>query len=177
MLNWMSFNGGIGMHSLTTKGYYKYLGKKNVSHGCVRFSREDAQELYNTLEKGTPVLVHKGTNAIVIAFGNPGEVYKYYTFIELKKLLPERLSTIYNGRYFINSKQKILIDENNVNASGLAIGNTERIPTKQLVFSNQIYINNEMSEKEKLDLILSGKPEKNIRLSFHPFLDSLYAQK
>jgi hypothetical protein len=36
MLYWMGFNGGIGFHALLGNSYYRYLGKKNVSHGCVR---------------------------------------------------------------------------------------------------------------------------------------------
>ena len=45
MLNWMGFNGGIGFHALLGTRYYKYLGKRNVSHGCVRMSREGAKEI------------------------------------------------------------------------------------------------------------------------------------
>jgi len=176
MLYWMSFNGGIGMHALRTNGYYRHLGKKNVSHGCVRVSREDAKEIFDILERGTPVLVHKGENAITVAFGDTAENYNYYSFNELRKLLLKRYSAIYNGRYFIDNKEKIIIDENNVNASGLPIGNVENIPTKQIVFSTMVYLNNEIAEEDKLDIILSGNLEKNIRLSFHTFLDSLYVE-
>ena len=73
MLNWMGFNNGIGFHALLGKSYYKYLGKKNVSHGCVRVSREDAQIIYEKVTKGTPVLIHKGNNAVTIAFTSEGE--------------------------------------------------------------------------------------------------------
>ncbi len=176
MLYWMSFNSGIGMHALRTKGYYRHLGKKNVSHGCVRMSREDAKEIFNILEIGTPVFVRKGKSTLTVAFSDTAENYNYYSFNELRKLLPERYSAIYNGRYFIENKEKIIIDENNVNASGLPIGNVENIPTKQIVFSTLVNLNNEIAEEDKLDIILSGNLEKNVNLSFHPFLDSLYAQ-
>jgi len=163
MLYWMSFNSGIGMHALRTKGYYRHLGKKNVSHGCVRLSREDAKEMFEILKRGTPVLVHKGENTVTVSFGDSTEKYNYYSFNELRNLLPERYSAIYNGRYFINNKEKIIIDENNVNASGLPIGNVENIPTEQIVFSSLVKLNNEIAEEDNLDFISSGNLEKNIK--------------
>jgi hypothetical protein len=91
MLNWMGFNNGIGFHALLGKSYYKYLGKKNVSHGCVRVSREDAQIVYEKVEKGTPVLVHKGNSAVKIAFTSEGESYNQYFLLRiLTTLLKER---------------------------------------------------------------------------------------
>ena len=176
MLHWMSFNSGIGMHALRTNGYYRHLGKKNVSHGCVRVSREDAKEIFNILEIGTPVFVHKSEGTVTVTFGDTAENYNYYSFNELRKLLPERYSAIYNGRYFIDNKEKIIIDENNVNASGLPIGNVENIPTNQIVFSTMVKLNNEIAEEDNLDINLSGNLEKNVNLSFHPILDSLYVQ-
>jgi hypothetical protein len=177
MLYWMSFNSGIGMHALSTNGYYRYLGKKNVSHGCIRISREDAKEIFDILERGTPVLVHSGKSAVTVAFDKTGEEYNYYSFIELKKLLLKRYIAIYNGKYFINNKEKIIIDENNVNASGLPIGNVENIPSKQIIFPTLVYLDNEIAEADNLDTILSGNSEKNVELSSQPDLDSLYAQK
>ena len=169
MLYWMSFNSGIGMHALSTNGYYRHLGKKNVSHGCVRVSREDAKEIFHISERGTPVLVQNGKSAVTVAFGDTAKNYNYYSFSELRKLLPKRYSAIYNGRYFIDNKERIIIDENNVNASGLSIGNVDNIPTKQIVFSTLVHLNDEITELDKL--------EKNVKLSFHPSLDSHYAQK
>ena len=49
------------------------------------------------------------------------------------------------------------------------IGNNENIPTKQIVFSTLVHLDDEITELDKL--------EKNVKLSFHPSLDSLYAQK
>ena len=151
---------------MVTTGIY---GKKNVSHGCVRVSREDAKEIFNFTERGTPVLVHNDKSAVTVAFGDTLKAYNYYSFSELRKLLPKRYSAIYNGRYFIDNMENIIIDENNVNASGLSIGNVENIPTKQIVFSTLVLLNDETAELDKL--------EKNVKLSFHPSLDSLYAQK
>ncbi len=100
ILNWMGFNGGIGFHALLGTRYYKYLGKKNVSHGCVRMSREDAAEMYSIVEKGTPVLVHSGNSAITIAFGEEGTVYKYYDYKTLHKIMPARFELINSGKLF-----------------------------------------------------------------------------
>ena len=132
-------------------------------------SREDAKEIFHFSERGTPVLVHNGESAVTVAFGDTLKDYNYYSFSELRKLLPKRYSAIYNGRYFIDNKERIIIDENNVNASGLSIGNVDNIPTKQIVFSTLVLLDDVIAELDKL--------EKNLKLSFHPTLDSLYAQK
>ena len=100
MLNWMGFNNGIGFHALLGKSYYKYLGNKNVSHGCIRVSREDAEIIYTKVEKGTPVLVHKGNNAIQIAFTSEGESYNQYSYSETYKLLRKRYATYLRWRLF-----------------------------------------------------------------------------
>jgi len=175
MLYWMSFNSGIGMHALSTNGYYRHLGKKNASHGCVRLSREDAEEIYNILERGTPVLVHNGKSAVTVAFNGTEQDYKYYSYTELRNLLPRRYTAVYNGRYFIENKEKIIIDENNVNASGLPIGNVESIPPEQIVFPTLAYMYDETTELDNLDIIKSVNEEKNVLLTFHIDLD--YAQK
>jgi hypothetical protein len=135
----------------------------------VRVSREDAKDIFDITRRGTPVLVHNGKSAVTVAFGDTLKDYNYYSFNELRKVLPKRFSAIYNGRYFIDNREKIIIDENNVNASGLPIGNIENIPTKQIVFSTLVHLDDEITELDKL--------EKNVKLSFHPSLDSLYAQK
>ena len=177
MLYWMSFNNGIGMHALNTNGYYRYLGKKNVSHGCVRLSREDAKDIFDIVERGTPVVVHNGGNAVTIAFANTTKNYKYYSLSDLRKVLLNRYSAVYNGRYFIDNREDIIIDENNVNASGLPIGNVENIPTNQIVFSTLVSVDNEIAQLDNLEFILSGNSEKNVNLSFYTFLDSLYTHR
>ncbi len=63
MPNWMAFIGSkYGIHGLP---YWKngrvegedHLGQK-VSHGCVRLSWDDAKNLYQWVEVGTPVYIH-----------------------------------------------------------------------------------------------------------------------
>ncbi len=170
MLNWMGFNNGIGFHALQGKSYYKYLGKKNVSHGCIRVSREDAQFVYEKVEKGTPVLVHKGNSAITIAFTSEGESYSQYSYSETYKQLRKRQQLIYEGDYLISPNEKILIDEKNIYSGGLPIGNAELIPTKQNLKPTTLWVDNTLSETEKLNEILKGKEKSDLTLN--SFLDS-----
>jgi hypothetical protein len=170
MLNWMGFNNGIGFHALLGKSYYKYLGKKNVSHGCVRLSREDAKIVYEKVERGTPVLVHKGNNAVKIAFTSEGESYNQYSYSETYKHLKERYQLIYNGDYLISSNEKILVDEKNIYSSGLPIGNAELIPTMQNLKPSILWVDRNKPEQERLAEIFCGREK--YPLTFNPFLDS-----
>jgi len=170
MLNWMGFNGGIGFHALLGTRYYKYLGKRNVSHGCVRMSREDAAEMYRIVKKGTPVLVHSGNSAITIVFGEEGIVYKYYDYKTLHKIISSRFELIYNGNYFVSNLPKLLIDEENVWHSGLPIGDSESIPTKQLLIPGYLFVDFYATDSEKLEYISNGRDKYNLTLN--SFLDS-----
>ena len=170
MLNWMGFNNGIGFHALLGKSYYKYLGKKNVSHGCVRVSREDAQIIYEKVERGTPVLVHKGNSAVKIAFTSDGESYNQLSYSETYKLLKERYQKLCDGDYLISSNKNILVDENNIFSGGLPIGNSELIPPRQNLRPTFLWIDKNNSEEERLAEILSGREKEPFTLN--PFLDS-----
>jgi hypothetical protein len=170
MLYWMGFNAGVGFHALLGKRYYRYLGKKNVSHGCVRVSREDAEFVYKQIEKGTPVLVHKENEAVKIAFGRLGEVYKYYSYSKIHQLLPHRYQLIYDGNYLISSKDKILIDEENVGHNGLPIGNSELIPRKQNLKPPTLWVDASLSDEIRLAEILYGR--ESYPFNYNSFLDS-----
>jgi len=170
MLNWMGFNNGIGFHALLGKSYYKYLGKKNVSHGCVRLSREDAKIVYEKVERGTPVLIHKGNSAVKIAFTSEGESYNQYSYSETYKLLRKKYQLIYDGDYLISSNEKILVDEKNIYSSGLPIGNAELIPSKQNLKPSILWVDKNKPEEEKLAEIFSGRDKE--LLTLNPILDS-----
>lgn len=135
MLNWMGFSFGVGFHALAGNGYYRFLGKRASSHGCIRLSREDAKDIYNQIELGTPVLVHYGNNAVTIGFAEPKQKYLTYTYKELKSSLTARFESLYNGKYFIDCKEKLLID-NNVWHAGLPIGDNSKVPSKQLILKS-----------------------------------------
>ncbi len=177
MLNWMGFNFGIGFHALQGNGYYKYLGKKNVSHGCLRISREDAEIIYNMIEKGTPVLVHSGNSAVYIEFGDYREIYKYYSYNELKEILPKRFKKLYNGEYLITDNPKILVDEENLSHSGLDLGDATRIPHKQLIKPASLWFDKNFSEEKHSDYISGFNTNYSLRYTFNTSLDSLLAYK
>ena len=68
------------------------------------------------------------------------------------------------------SKEKILIDEKNTYSSGLPIGTSELIPTKQNLKPLVLWIDNTLTETEKLSEILIGI--KKSKLTYNTFLDS-----
>ncbi len=135
LINWMGFNYGIGFHALAGNSYYKYLGVRKSSHGCVRISKEDAKYIYSKIEIGTPVLIHSGDNAVYIGFADSSDTNTFsdYSSNELNKILPERFNTLYEGKYLVKSLNKILVGKNNVTHNGLKIGDSKRIPEKQYV--------------------------------------------
>ncbi len=141
MLNWMGFNYGIGFHSLTTNGYYYYLGKKKSSHGCVRISRKISGELYKIIDLGTPVLVHSGNNIINVGFADTTLAYKKYSYIEVRHLLERMYKQLYSGRYFITNRPKIIIDKYNVTHRGLPNGISKNILPRQIIKSTYMFVN------------------------------------
>ncbi len=56
MLFWMPFENGYGLHALEGKSYLKKLGRID-SHGCVRLSHEAARFMFETIPRGTPVII------------------------------------------------------------------------------------------------------------------------
>lgn len=58
---WMPFDGGIGLHDADgwRKTYGGEIYLKNGSHGCVNTPGVAVKEIFNTVSKGTRVLVHK----------------------------------------------------------------------------------------------------------------------
>lgn len=136
LLYWMGFNHGIGFHAMLGSGYYRYLGKKNLSHGCVRISRKDARFIYPKIDKGTPVLVHRNNdNIICVNFADTTDTsYQYYNYKNLKEILNNRFKDIYKGTYFLNPRPKLLIDLVNVKHDGLPIGNSKKAALVQLKY-------------------------------------------
>lgn len=152
MLNWMGFNWGIGFHALYGSSYYQYLGVKPSSHGCVRLSKEDAKEIYSKISVGTPVLIHSGNNVVKIAFANPNDDLKYYSFNNLKKMLPNRYYDLYTGKYFISGQEKLLIDKNNVDHAGLPIGDNSRVAKRQIIKPHHYFIESVIPEPKTAEL-------------------------
>lgn len=157
MINWMGFNWGIGFHSLQGRSYYKYLGRKRSSHGCVRLSREMAEELYDKIEEGTPVLVHNGHCTVKIAFGNPKDSFTYLGFVNLQYQLNKKYNEMYAGKYFVSYNPKLLIDFNNVYHEGLPIGDSRKIMKYQITLPVSEYIRS------------SIPPPRNLVVFYKPF--------
>lgn len=128
MLNWMGFNLNIGFHALLGKSYYRYLGKRVSSHGCIRISHEASEFFFKNIPIGTPVFIHSGKSARVIAFAPlDGKEYKLVNSKELNKLLKENLKFLYSGLY-LNKHHKLLISHRNISHRGIEIGDENRIP-------------------------------------------------
>jgi L,D-transpeptidase catalytic domain len=131
MLNWMGFNWGIGFHALQGNHYYKYLGNKKSSHGCIRLSRQTSEQLYSKVDEGTPVLVHNGNSALKIEFADSNDSYIYLKYEDLGYQLKKVYQEIYSGKYFITYNPKLLIDVNNVYPGGLPVGDSRKITPHQ----------------------------------------------
>ena len=147
MLNWMGFNYGIGFHALAGKSYYKYLGNKTSSHGCIRVSREDAKELFSKLNYGSPVLVHKGKTAVRISFADKNsDDYKFYDNENLQNEIKRRLNHLYKGSYLNFVNEKIIINHQNITHQGLSIGDINKVPARQRIYPDYLFIESAMPE-------------------------------
>ena len=57
---WMPFNGGEGFHDATWRSEFGGdIYENSGSHGCVNMPPSEAEELYNNIDSGTKVLIHK----------------------------------------------------------------------------------------------------------------------
>jgi hypothetical protein len=162
MLNWMGFNYGTGLHALKSSGYYRYLGKKRSSHGCIRVSRDVAKMLFDSIEIGTPVLVHKGNSAVAIAFADSVKQFVLYNYKELYKKLLYNFKLMYAGNFLITKKEYISIDNSNIKHDGLPIGNSKNILKRQIIKSPSLFVSSVIPQPKNLMII-------DNRLLFHKF--------
>ena len=57
---WMPFNGNIGMHdAMWRKSFGGSIYKTNGSHGCINLPYYAARTIYQTVDKGTPVICYR----------------------------------------------------------------------------------------------------------------------
>ncbi|MBD3411432.1 MAG: L,D-transpeptidase family protein, partial [Ignavibacteriales bacterium] len=132
MTHFMPFNWGIGFHGLGSSSYYKYLGKRPSSHGCVRVARDDVKEMFEAMDIGAPVLVHEGmNNSVVVAFGDPSEETPGYSADELRSIIVKRMELIRQGKYYTECRERLYIDETNIDNVGLPIGDIKRVSVRQ----------------------------------------------
>lgn len=96
---WMGFDGGIGLHGLDHRSYYRFLGRRASSHGCVRISNESGAQLFGKVSMGTVVYVHSGSPARIIAFGDSTMSGLEPIYDIDKGVLKRRLSAVEIGRW------------------------------------------------------------------------------
>jgi hypothetical protein len=130
---YMPFNMGIGFHGLPGTGYYGFLGVRPSSHGCIRMRNDDVGT-FGQCKIGTLVLAHKGKSARIVAFApedlkNDGE----FTKDDYLNILAYNLSSVMEGKYFINPPKKFVMDGNVIPRSGINVTSTDNIPDKQIL--------------------------------------------
>ncbi|MCS7176343.1 MAG: L,D-transpeptidase [Candidatus Kapabacteria bacterium] len=137
MLYWMGFSGNVGFHALEGWSYYRHLGVRPSSHGCVRLSREDARYLYHTLRRGTPVLVYSREPARVLSFLLPEEFDPHRDwllgsdFATERRILQARLQDLYSGRIRYPLRRAALDGSTVLPSPGYPIGSADSIPSQE----------------------------------------------
>jgi hypothetical protein len=133
VLNWVGFNWGVGFHSLETRGYYRNLGKRPSSHGCVRVAEEEAAELFRTVELGTPVFVHNGAYARLVAFSptSPGAADTMISKAESYSIHARRLKALFDGTRLYRPSTAPLLSRRTIGHTGIPVGDAARIPARQ----------------------------------------------
>ncbi len=138
MLYWMGFSGNIGFHALEGWSYYRHLGHRASSHGCVRLSREDARFLYRLLPRGTPVLVHKEAPARVLAFLDPEEFIPGHDWLlnsgddAQRQLLRARLEVLYSGQFYRKHRRRLVLSGSTIlRPGGYEVGSARLIPPQE----------------------------------------------
>lgn len=132
LYHFQTFNQGIGFHSLNGTGYYGNLGVRPSSHGCIRMSHKDAEQMFNDAEMGTLVLVHySGKYARTVGFAPKGYKGREYTQEEQKRMLAENLLNVLNGNYFTAKREFFVVDPKVIPMSGIYVGYDKKLPKIQ----------------------------------------------
>lgn len=107
---WMPFDGGIGFHGLAGRSYYKYLGRRRSSHGCVRISNESGRRLFAEAPSGTVVYVHSGSPARLLRFADSSEKNLLPLDETDPELLDQRLDAVMHHQWDASSlTQRVVI--------------------------------------------------------------------
>lgn len=112
LYHWIGVYGGVGFHGLEGNGYYWNLGKRPSSHGCIRMAREEIREMYDLVHVGTPILVHNGDPARVIAFCDYHDTLDADVIDSVRArqrgLGKDRLRALYEGNFFENPPPRLV---------------------------------------------------------------------
>jgi hypothetical protein len=139
MLWWIGFNYNIGFHGLEQNSYYRHLGKRPSSHGCIRTGREDVEKLYKLVDVGVPVMVYDSVPARILAFADTAN---FDTTSALKlgsrskfmnKVLAKRLEYLYQGKVYERQPYSLYMDaRTQLRPGGYATGQQELLERPQL---------------------------------------------
>jgi hypothetical protein len=153
MYFWMPFDGGIGLHALSGNNYYWYLGNEPSSHGCVRMSREGAEEVYDVTPTGTAVIVHSGTPARVLEFGDTTRMPDLRVMEKIEtELLQRRLTAVEEGRADDPSLRQRLalpakVFQGSIDVGALQLSEEERAAMKRTVVPPELILPTETDVK------------------------------
>lgn len=132
MYNFMPFNQGIGFHSIDGTGYYAHLGVRPSSHGCIRMRHDHAKKLFKDCDLGTLVLASRGYTARTVAFAPEGfKNEREYTKEEYKNMLATNLYNILQGKYYLEERERFIIDPKVIPVSGVYVSYDVKIPKNQ----------------------------------------------
>lgn len=100
---WMQFDGGIGFHGLDSRSYYRHLGKRPSSHGCVRISNETGSKLFGKVRSGMVVYVHSGSPARILKFAD-SSLSGLQSIYDIDPIvINRRLEAVQIGRWYDSS--------------------------------------------------------------------------
>lgn len=136
--SWIGFNGNIGFHGLDGNSYYRFLGKRSSSHGCLRMAREEIAEMYKKVTIGTPVIVTDEEPARIFAFADTTE-FDAVRSIQLTSKTPdmqaltrERLENLYAGKYLLRGFLPLYMDaKTKLRPGGYAVGFADSVAMSQ----------------------------------------------
>ncbi len=132
--NWLGYNFGIGFHSLAGRGYYRHLGRRPSSHGCIRMSDSAAGALWRSVTVGTPVFVHDGSYARTVAFTPDTTTAPLSVPASTVLAMHERrLHALYRGQRLFLSTPVVPLARSYIRHEGIPIGDAERLPRRQRI--------------------------------------------
>ena len=141
LYNWIGFNMNIGFHGLDAKGYYGSLGIRPTSHGCVRISLNDGEQLYKKVHLGTPVLVYKSKSARILRFSDWSQFHEGSDVLltdasaSTQKMMNARLNMFYSGLANALLRRCLFLSGSHViKPGGFPLGNADKIAHKQEFF-------------------------------------------
>jgi hypothetical protein len=133
MFHWVGFNGNIGFHGLEGRSYYRFLGKRPSSHGCIRMAREDAEWMFRNIPLRTPVIVHYGSAARTLSFAD--STRDHWILLadssSLKRGVERRLAHRYAGRALLETDPTYYFQHSTLWWGGMTAGDITRVPKRQ----------------------------------------------